>query len=233
SGSKNKDSVSVIAVSDIYLAETDGDFLVKEISSSAGNVTIEVAHGSLIDANNTAARDERTYQELSTGLWENLGLIEGSTSAQDKIDDVVDAYVGAREREYSEYWNIRNGKFGGQYDSDQQATLSDSEVAYYRSVYQEIGVDEGKTGAELDTFVEDAITTLNNKRTAEYHSLHATYGQAAYDEEYSYSLSDEKRAELTGSVHVWSEDELNNLISGSLLKPITNTQATIEDANIS
>ncbi|MBL4832198.1 MAG: hypothetical protein JKY55_20255, partial [Aliivibrio sp.] len=232
SGSTTKDSVSVLAVNDVYLSEIDGDFLVKEITSSAGDVTIHVGYGSLVDANTTAARDERTYEELSNGLWENLGLISGSDSAQDKIDDVIDAFTSAREREYSEYWNIRNGQFDGDYDTAQVATISDSEESYYRTVYQQIGEEEGKSGSELETFIDDAISTLNNKRNAEYHSLNSEYGSEAYDSDYNYDLSTEKRAELTGSVHVWTEDELNNLISGSLLKPITNTQATIEASNI-
>ncbi|WP_117236182.1 LEPR-XLL domain-containing protein [Vibrio maerlii] len=233
SGVFNTDSVTVLAVNDIYLTELDGDFLAKEISSESGDVTITVSKGSLQDANTSAIRDERTYEELSTGLWVNLGLIEGSDSAQDKIDDVVEAYITARELEYSTYWNIRNGQFEGDYDVSDVATISEGEETYYREVYQAQGEEQGLSGTELETFVDDAITTLNNKRNAEYHSLHATYGQEAYDIEYEYTLSDDKRAELEGSVHVWTEDELLNLISGSLLKPITNTQASIEDANIS
>ncbi len=232
SGSTTKDSVSVVAVNDVYLAETDGDFLIKEITSSAGDVTLHVSHGSLIDANSTAARDERTYEALSNGLWENLGLISGSDSAQNKIDDVIDAFTSAREREYSEYWNIRNGQFDGDYDAQQVATISSGEESYYRTVYQQIGEEEGKSGSELQTFIDDAISTLNNKRNAEYHSLNSEYGSEVYDSEYSYELTAEKRAELTGSVHVWTEEQLNNLISGSLLKPITNTQASIEATNI-
>ncbi|WP_162064176.1 hypothetical protein [Vibrio taketomensis] len=53
------------------------------------------------------------HEELSTGLWINLGLIEGSASAQTKIDNVIEAYVTARAQKYSEYWNIRNGQFDG------------------------------------------------------------------------------------------------------------------------
>ncbi|CAM2780863.1 LEPR-XLL domain-containing protein [Vibrio rarus] len=233
SGELNTDSVSVIAINDIYLTELDGNFLAKEISSSSGDVSITVSQGSLVDANNTTARDERTYEELSTGLWQNLGLIEGSDTAQDKIDNVIDAYVTAREMEYSTYWNIRNGQFDGVYTADEEVALSADEEEYYREVYETIGLEDGLTDVELETFVDDAIQTLVNKRTAEYHALHASYGADDYDSEYEYQLSDEQRAELTGSVHVWTEDELTNLISGSLLKPITNTQASIEDANIS
>ncbi|GAM68906.1 hypothetical protein JCM19236_2903 [Vibrio sp. JCM 19236] len=233
SGVKNTDSVTVLAVNDIYLSETDGDFLAKEITSTSGDVTITVSKGSLIDANNSTARDERTYEDLSTGLWENLGLIGGSDAANAKIQNVIDAYVSAREMEYSTYWNIRNGQFDGTYIADEEVGLSVDEEAYYREVYETIGTEDGLTGSQLDTFVDDAIQTLVNKRTAEYHALHVTYGGEAYDDEYEYVLSQDETDSLTASVHVWTEDELTNLISGSLLKPITNTQATIEEANIS
>ncbi|GAM76385.1 hypothetical protein JCM19241_3922 [Vibrio ishigakensis] len=233
SGVKNTDSVTVLAVNDIYLSETDGDFLAKEITSTSGDVTISVSKGSLIDANNSTARDQRTYEDLSTGLWENLGLIGDSDAANAKIQNVIDAYVSAREMEYSTYWNIRNGQFDGTYIADEEVGLSVDEEAYYREVYETIGTEDGLAGSDLDTFVDDAIQTLVNKRTAEYHALHATYGGEAYDDEYEYVLSQDETDSLTASVHVWTEDELTNLISGSLLKPITNTQATIEEANIS
>ncbi|WP_261817079.1 LEPR-XLL domain-containing protein [Vibrio gallicus] len=233
SGERNRDSVTVLANNDIYLSEIDGHLLVKEITSNAGDITITVANGSLIDANNSTARDERSYEELSTGLWENLGLIGGSDASQQKIDNIINAYISSREMEYSTYWNIRNGQFDGDYTQGVEVNLSVDEEAYYREVYAVIGAENGLADSELDSFIDDAIQTLVNKRTAEYHALHNSYGTQAYDADYSYQITETKRTELTASVHVWTEDELTNLISGSLLKPITNTQATVEEANLS
>lgn len=231
-GIANKDHVAIKAISDVFIDEIDGDLRLKSLNSSAGDVTITIGAGSLIDANTTAIRDERTYQELSNGLWDSLGLIEGSTAAQDKIDDVLDAYTASRQREYAAYWNIRNEQFDGNYDSNDIATISVGEEAYYREYYTQLGEEEGKSGAELTTYVDNSVQTLNNKRNTEYHALNAKYGGEAYQEDYEYTLSPEEMADLTASVHTWTEKELLNLISGSLLKPITDTQATIEDENI-
>jgi Ca2+-binding RTX toxin-like protein len=231
-GVLNKDYVAISAINDVFISEVDGDLRLKSIQSEAGNVTVNVGHGSLIDANTTAIRDERTYAELSTGLWESLGLIGGSAAAQQKIDNVIEAYTSAREREYSEYWNMRNGMFAGNYSATDTPTLASTEEAYYRTVFEAQGAKDGLSGAALTTYVDDGIQTLNNKRSAEYHSLHQIYGLQAFEQDYHYTVTDAKRAELTGSVHTWAESDLLNLISGSLLKPITNTQATTEDANI-
>ncbi|WP_315980889.1 hypothetical protein [Aliamphritea spongicola] len=232
SGVDNKDYVAISAVNDVFVSESDGNLRLKEINTSAGDVTVTVAHGSLIDANSSAVRDERTYAELSTGLWQDMGLITGSTAAQDKLDDVLDSYTNAREREYSQYWAIRNGEFQGDYDASQTPELSANEEAYYRTVYETQGTEDGLTGTALTTFVDNAIQTLNNKRTAEYHALHQQYGAGTFQDDYTYTLTDQERTDLTASVHTWTESELLNLISGSLLKPVTNTQASIEDANI-
>ncbi|WP_261842146.1 LEPR-XLL domain-containing protein [Aliamphritea ceti] len=232
SGVDNKDYVAINAINDVFISESDGNLRLKEITTTGGNVSINVAHGSLIDANTTAVRDERTYAELSTGLWQSMGLITGSASAQDKLDDVLDSYTNARDREYGEYWAIRNGEFKGVYDITQTPELSANEDTYYRTVYTQQGTADGLSGTALATFVDNAIQTLNNKRTAEYHALHQKYGAQAYDDAYSYTLTTQERADLTASVHTWTENELLNLISGSLLKPVTNTQASIEEANI-
>ena len=49
-------------------------------------------------------------------------------------------------------------------------TLSDAEGDYYTKDY----MDQGMTPSEVD----DAIATLENKRTTEYHTLHKTYGMS-------------------------------------------------------
>ena len=94
-------------------------------------------------------------------------------------------------------------------------------------------------GAER-TFYEDLgwtpaeILTLETKRTAEYHGLHTRFGSTGdtYNESYRYVLSDEQVTAVTGTIKVWSEAELLNLIGSGLVMPVTDTQASIESINI-
>ncbi|NOI65300.1 LEPR-XLL domain-containing protein [Vibrio sp. 99-8-1] len=232
-GSLNKDALSIKANSNIFVSETDGDLRVNSIQSSAGSVHINVAHGSLIDANTNVVRDERSYSELSTGLWKNLGLIDGSDAAEIKRQQILDAAKNAKQSQYHQYWQIINSQFGGEYSAGQKAVISDSEKSYFTEQFTQQGIADGKSGAELEAFVADGIETLNNKRDAEFQQLHDRYaGTGAYDADYSAELSESEIAKLTGHIVKWSENDLLNLVSGSLLKPVTNTQATIEGANI-
>ncbi|EAR60225.1 type I secretion target repeat protein [Oceanospirillum sp. MED92] len=232
SGREVKDYVTVSANGDINLTEKDNGLRLREATSTAGDVTITITAGSLVDANDSAVRDERTYAELSTGLWEDLGLIKGSAAANAKIQETLDAFANSREQEYQAYWDIRNNQFAGAYDASQQATLSTEETTFYTEYYTELGTSNGLSGAALTSYVDDALQTLANKRTAEYHTLHTSYGADPYDAGFTYTLTTAEETALTDSIRLWEEDELLNLISAGLLKPVTDTQATIEDENI-
>ncbi|BCS96179.1 hypothetical protein DSLASN_18110 [Desulfoluna limicola] len=219
-------SVSATAAGDIYLQELDGDLWVDQIMTT-GNVWIGVVNGDLLDANTMQERDERTYNELKEGVWADLQLT-GDSGAQEKIDATLDSYRSIKQQEYRSYWTYRSQQpDSAAYDGDFQVSLSESEEAYYRS---ELGYDDA------------AISTLENKRTAEYHTLHKQFaayfdGQGSafpdsYDSGFVYVLSTTETDTLTGSIKVWTEEELLSLIGGGLLKSVTDTQVIIEDANI-
>jgi hypothetical protein len=219
-------SVSATAAGDVYLTEQSGDLWVDQISTT-GDVWIDVPDGDLLDANSFQIRDERTYNELKEGIWADLQLTD-STGAQTKIDDTRDSYRAIKEQEYRSYWTYRSQQTDPSvYDADFRVCLSPAEEDYYRS---ELSYDDA------------AIETLENKRTAEYHTLHQQFagyfaerGEAfptSYDSEFEYVLSTAETTALTGSIKVWTEDELLSLIGGGLLKSVTDTQVTIEEANL-
>ncbi|MCA9197241.1 MAG: hypothetical protein KDA87_06870, partial [Planctomycetales bacterium] len=63
------------------------------------------------------------------------------------------------------------------YDANYQVTLAGHELDAYESYYTDLGTADGLSGSALSDFVSGAIQTIQNKRTAEYHSLHVIYGQ--------------------------------------------------------
>ena len=103
-----------------------------------------------------------------------------------------------------------------------------------------------RSAAEVDA----AIQTLENKRTVEYHDLHGTYGvnggpddsvsfaignfdPDTFDPNFEYTLTQAEIDRIEGSVKIWTEDELLNLMAAGLLEPVTRTVIDFEDANIS
>ncbi len=204
------------AIGDVFLSEVSGDLRVESISSATGDVWLEVQAGDLVDGDTSAVVDTDTYDTL-LGIWSSLELRE-EDGALDKIDEAKDAYANAKEADYRSYWNYRN-QFGGVYDASQVVTLSADEESYYRTVQ---GYDDND------------ITTLQNKRTTEYHDLHNTYGSVtgSYDESWTYTLTATEEASIEEGIKVWTEEELLNLIGAGLMQEVTDTQSTIEDENI-
>ncbi|MHC4618339.1 MAG: hypothetical protein ACYTEQ_11370 [Planctomycetota bacterium] len=220
SGALLKDAVTASAQGNIYLKEKEngGDLRLEKIEAT-GNVYIEVVSGGILDANQEAERDERTYQELLDGVWSDLQLTDG-TGAQDKINEAIATFADIKEQEYRTYWVYRSTQPDPSvYDSAFEVTLSAAEEAYYRD---KMGYDNA------------AIDALEAKRTAEYHTLHGQYGSYGdtYDPNYTYVLTSGELGAVTASIKVWSEEELLYAIGAGLLKPVSDTQVDIEDPNI-
>jgi hypothetical protein len=236
SGTFTRDYVSAEAAGDIYLSE--GTFnaaqktarpdsgvlrlLKAESLSATGVVSINVSNGQLIDVNGAEIRDERTDTELRNGVWSDLRLTD-TTGGSQRVTDTLNAYKAVKQQEYKAYWMYRNMQpTPGTYDPNFQVALSPSEDAYYRNV---LGFDNA------------AIQTLVNKRTQEYHDLHARYGSVgatpnAYDPNFTYTFAGGEEQALRDTIRVFTEEELLFTISASVLKPSAGTQDVAEDSNI-
>jgi hypothetical protein len=153
--------VNVIASGDIYLREAAGDLRVETIYTG-GNVDLAVPAGSVLDANSSERRDERTYEELKGGVWADLSLTR-DLGALDKIEAARVTLRSTKEMEYQAYWNYRNQQSDPtQFDPNFTVSLSAAERQYYQDQYL--------SGADA------AIAALEAKRTAEYRVLHGVYG---------------------------------------------------------
>ncbi|MCA9064888.1 MAG: calcium-binding protein, partial [Planctomycetaceae bacterium] len=216
----------------------------QSVRSENGDVSIEVVAGSLIDANRLETRDERSRDQLLSTVWQSLNLTAG-TGAQDKIDETLGTFAASKTRDYRTYWEWRNRTANpAVYDPGSVITLTAEEQAAYEAFYTAQGQADGLSGTDLTDYVTDAITTLNNSRTTQYHTLHAEY--AAYDRggyaagdlvatevtDFEYELAPEQEATILASIKVWTEEELLYTIGAGLLKEVTDTQTTIEADNI-
>lgn len=224
--------VNVSALDNIYLVETAGDLNLEKMTTEK-DVWLKVANGSLLDANKIYTRDDRTYEELLNSVYKRLQLLE-ETGAQEKINNLYSSIASIKTQEYRTYWQYRNQQHDPTvFDPTFIVTLTDAERNYYEDFYRQLGIEQGKTGTELDSFIADAIQTLETARTEQYRNLHTLYGaDNTYNPDYSYVLSQAEKDTIKSGVKVWTKDELLQLISGNLIKEVTSTLVNIEDPNI-
>src|SRR5262249_36709497 len=133
SGQTLNDKVRITASGAVYIEEvddhvggTDTDNLRLEKIDAGGIVWVKVDNGDLVDANDTATRDTRTEQELTTGLWDQMSLT-ADTGANDKVDMIVDTAMRQRTADYQQYWAYRHAQSdgGAVFDESFVVTLSD------------------------------------------------------------------------------------------------------------
>ncbi len=225
--------VNITALDNIYLEETTGDLYLEKMTTN-GDVWLKVPNGSLIDANTLQTRDERTYDDLLNSVYKRLQLLN-ETGAQAKIDNLYQSVIVMKTQEYRTYWQYRNLQADPtSFDDAFVVELTAAESVFYTDFYKQQGIEQGLSGAELDAFVADALQTLENSRTEQYRTFHASYGKYgdAFDTHFNYTLSDAEKTEIRGTVKVWTEAELLQLISANLLKPVSSTMTDIEDPNI-
>lgn len=215
--------LKVVAADDVYITETDGDLYLISATSSAGDVNIDVANGSLVDNNAVETRDNRTIEQL-LDIWDEMEFItettgtgnENSIGGTSDIFDVATRNVEATEarktHEYQTYWNYRNAL------ADPSAAVTDTTVTLSET--------------EAEFFVDpDAVAT---ERSDEFARLNELYGEIgnSFDETYAYEVvvgSDEYLS-LTQKAG-WTELELLAAFGPGLLKEISDTDIRIEDAN--
>ena len=163
-----------LANGDIFIKEISGDLNLISLESQIGDVTLTVASGHLRDSNRSESTDDLAVEELLS-LWADMNLTGAAAAAA--ANQAVDAYLAMRNQEYATYWTYRERQDDpSTYDPNSRFEFSAQERAVYEEYYLGLGQEQGKSGAELSAFVAAAITTLENKRTDEYHELHGRYG---------------------------------------------------------
>ncbi|MCH1440255.1 MAG: hypothetical protein L7W43_11405, partial [Rubripirellula sp.] len=131
-----------------------------------------------------------------------------------------------------------------EYSVNQSVTLTEHERGYYTEYYTGEGTALGLTGDALTDYVANAIQTLENSRTTQYHTLHDRF--AAYDrgdysagdlttyfvDDFEYALTETESDSLRANIKIWTEEELMSTFSAGILAEVTDTQTTIEEFNI-
>ena len=203
-------SLTVEAAGDIYLEEVSGDLYVNRIETRGGDVTL-VVQDDLYDANTEEVTDTLTQSEL-LALYEDVRLI--GDSAADSASDAVTNYRNQKNQAYENYWRARG------IDQAYDATTTITLTATQRT-------DLKTRNSWVDADVDAYETTL----TQQYHADHLEFGSGAYNADFNYAVNTEETTNLQAG-SVWTEDQLANSIAAGIVRTITDTQSTIENANI-
>ncbi|NMB45607.1 MAG: DUF2345 domain-containing protein, partial [Firmicutes bacterium] len=97
--------LNATSLGDISIRQASGDLRLVRVESLGGDVTLEVASGSMIDANPEEKKDTRVIEELER-LWDEMMLTEDTAGSSSEA--TLKAYRQAKEAEYQNYWRMRN-----------------------------------------------------------------------------------------------------------------------------
>ena len=245
SGVTARDHVDITAAGSVYLEEVSTGDLRLNFVHADGEAWIKVDHGSVLDVNSNATRDERTEQELTSGLWSDLSLTN-ETGAQLKIQDTIDSLQNLKTHEYLSYWQFRTALANSlnvtpatidiatidfSQQSNLDALLTNQEKAFYQTFYEAQGQSIIDNGGSIAA----QITTLEISRAAQLKDLDTRYAPVnggVFNANYHYTLTQTEHDALVGSIKVWTKQELLYSVGAGLLQPVVNTQGENEDANI-
>ncbi|WP_295882586.1 calcium-binding protein [uncultured Thiohalocapsa sp.] len=214
-------------------------------------VILDGADGVQLAASPTDAAAGRAIDIDSAGALGHLHQLYDLSSKQShSFDPIADVDSAADRIRLGAGHGLSTGQqlvyLTSVYDPGFNPGLSAAEEDAYRDFYREQGAAEGKTGAELDAHVDDAIATLEARRQVEYQALHTQYGQLTdaagnpntwlthaeiYEPDFEVVLSPDERAELSAGIEVWTEEQIFYAMGAGVLEPIADTTTEIEDPN--
>ncbi|MGB3415081.1 MAG: calcium-binding protein [Mesorhizobium sp.] len=147
----------------------------------------------------------------------------------------------AIKADYDRYWEYRNGQADStKFDPEYVVKIVGQELIDLTDELTVKGQASGLSGDALDAFIANGIQIERNIRTGEYHKLDEQFGalgetQKDASRTFGYKLLfavGEEATKLTGTVKVWTENELLNAFGSGLTKSVTDTEVVIENANI-
>jgi len=199
--------LTVSSRGNVDLIDQAGDLNLREVTSSFGSVTLSVASGLVLDANDIERRDLRTEAQL-LDLWSNdLGLF-GDPAVTARSDAQVAALKAERERSYRAYWQDRDAAGG----APLTFTLDPATETALRA--------DGWSDARIAAYV------------AERQGLYDLWNaESSFDPAYSHAVTAEERVAVLEGIS-WTREELDSWLRAGLIRGTGDTNIRVEDPNI-
>ncbi|MCQ9378541.1 leukotoxin LktA family filamentous adhesin [Methyloversatilis sp. XJ19-49] len=201
------------AMGDIVVLQPDGDLQLDKVESLTGDVTLTAGTGRIVDGNRNETRDTRAEAELDA-VWKNLRLRE-SDGAADSLADALKAHRAGIDREYREYWSLRNVK------------LIEDPANAGSYVYRADAYDAAA--------VPPRLRDLHDKLGGLGVTL-ATGALPDYDADFQYVGSvdtDRTLADISNGTHAWTDNQVRYGVSAAIYnKSVSDTETRIEQPNV-
>jgi filamentous hemagglutinin family protein len=205
--------LDVTAMGDIDVLQPDGDLQLDKVESLTGDVTLTAGTGRIVDGNRNETRDTRAEAELDA-VWKNLRLRE-SDGAADSLADALKAHRAGVDREYREYWSLRN------------VQLIEDPANAGSYVYRADAYDAAAAPQRL--------RDLHDKLGGLGVTL-ATGSVPDYDADFQYVGSvdtDRTLADISNGTHAWTDNQVRYGVSAAIYnKSVSDTETRIEQPNV-
>ncbi|WP_439538023.1 beta strand repeat-containing protein [Methyloversatilis sp.] len=205
--------LDVTAMGDIHVLQPDGDLQLDKVESLTGDVTLTAGNGRIVDGNRNETRDTRAEAELDA-IWQSLRLRE-SDGAADSLADALKAHRAGIDREYREYWSLRN------------IQLIEDPANPDSFVYRADAYDAAAAAQRL--------RELHQKLGGLGVTL-ATGSVPDYDADFRYVGSadtDHTLADISNGTHAWTDNQVRYGVSAAIYnKSVSDTETRIEQPNV-
>ncbi|MGH8055241.1 MAG: leukotoxin LktA family filamentous adhesin [Stenotrophomonas sp.] len=222
--------VTAKATGDIALSDLAGDFWVRHIESTAGDVLVDAASGSIFSASQRGAASFLSEAELNS-LRENLKLYQGAG------EQSVVSYQSQVDASYAEYFQLRGlgSVSGGQFVAGSNA------INLYRSMAEaakETSLDDAGVAAYLaERYARLTVVFADAFGAAwEQETVFASGFDASFRYELAGNTGDSAQAaarkgQLFSSLtdeSKWTKDQLQYVFNANALEPSTGSALNAE-----
>ncbi|MDP3454658.1 leukotoxin LktA family filamentous adhesin, partial [Methyloversatilis sp.] len=205
--------LDVTALGDIHVLQPDGDLQLDKVESLSGDVTLTAGNGRIVDGNRNETRDTRAEAELDA-VWKNLRLRD-SDGAADSLADALKAHRAGIDREYREYWSLRNVQL------IEDPANADSYV-YRADVYNSAAAPQRLR--DLHEKLGDLGVTLAAGSVPDYDANFRYVGSVD---------TDRTLAGMSNGTHVWTDNQVRYGVSAAIYnKSVSDTETRIEQPNV-
>jgi len=219
--------LTVSARGDVNVRQKSGNLTLNTIASEAGDVSVTVDSGQLLNGIDTGgiSADEAAYL---AGVWSSLNLT-GANAGQ----DTVKAFENQVSSKYQQYYLIKQRLAD---DSDANFTISAAYLEAMRTrVAAQQGVDAASlTDAQVTAAVRSEYEGIQGFFSAQFGAAQPFDAAAAYNSSWRYTVdpSSALYTSLTTGAQ-WKQSQLDISISTAALQPITTGYLSSRAANIS
>ena len=202
-------NVRLSATGDIRI-EQENDLHVDQIATGpGGDIYVNVTNGSILDSNTWSAMDPwADSQTRLADLWDSLGLIEGSSEYNAKIEQRIQAYENEFTQFYFDAWQSLWTETAGGYGNDGNWITGKYDMSKYDPNYKFVYSQEQRNIFLQSNWTEAQIAVEEAKRTDLYHSAF----QSGINKDYRYVATQAERDVLTANSG-WTKEQLENALA--------------------